>query len=505
VSILDFFRRPKPLPWLGRRPIEQFLKSWDGKTELPDDDAQERIKFVAGGMDGVFAHHGGDSKPTGTGARVAREVIRAAKRDDDRSKAALYEAAMREPAQAIADEVLSGIDGADRDSVAATARWLVRNAPDREPVKLGLFLLGASGTAGDLPLLELFARHEEFTKFAAFAAGALLEDPVDAWMRMAQRVHGWGKIDLVERIASRGAGRAEVREWLLRHGCSNFVMDEYLGHVCASAGRLHEAIAAEHVDDEMLQGMITIVLALTSESGAAADIRDYEFAEPVILHLIRHLEAHPSFASQRAAGTLLRWIDQTEGRGEEFRDVVRRRCRAIVDQLAPDELRARFYGSPQERWDAWRLAGIKGIDLWEDAFALLDASPYDSWLYQYVVASDDPMRQRRVIAFAEERLPLEQIASGPRDELGFGDDYLAHGALDMILQRMKDGDVFSERLVLAALRSPVTRNRNMALNAIEARQTVSRDVRAALAAAASIEPNAGTREQMGSLAQKFPL
>ena len=69
---------------------------------------------------------------------------------------------------------------------------------------------------------------------------------------------------------------------------------------------------------------------------------------------------------------------------------------------------------------------------------------------------------------AETLLPLEEIATGPVDELGLGRPWAAHRALDRTLQARGEHPGVGGRLLLVGLRSPVTRNRNLALTALAA-------------------------------------
>jgi hypothetical protein len=502
MRLLDFFRRT-PMPWRGRTPIAEFLRTWDRKADLPDEDPGEKIRWAAGAQDGVFSHHGGGEPDVERAKRIAREVMRAAARGDDVARARLYALVIDEPVQSLLDAVGDELvaQKADARAVAALGRWLATNAAHREPAKLGLSLLGLDGgTDGDLELLRLFARHDEFTKFAAVVAASLVPDPIDEWLEMAKHVDGWGKIALVERIVVEDGGeRAYVRDWLLRHACRNSVMDEYLAYGCAMEGRLHEALAAESIDEELLRGASQIVTALLREDSPGGNINDYEHAEEDIAALLRHLAAHPSFARQATAGDILEWIERAEERAPAFRDAVRERCRAILSTLTHAELRQRLLsGDRVENWRAWKLAPLVGVDLWDDAFTLLEREPLEQSHYYRLLTTDDPLRVRRVVAFAEEHLPLDAIATGPAEELGFGQKFAAHGCLGQVLFRMKQGDVFSPRLVLAALRSPVVRNRGGAAAAIEARlpRGVPPEVLDAVRAAEAVEPNEKTRELM---------
>jgi hypothetical protein len=73
-----------------------------------------------------------------------------------------------------------------------------------------------------------------------------------------------------------------------------------------------------------------------------------------------------------------------------------------------------------------------------------------------------------VMELAAATLPLEEIASGPADELGLGREFAPHGALVMIVQELGRFPGHGWELLRTALRSPVVNNRNMALDALEA-------------------------------------
>ena len=82
--------------------------------------------------------------------------------------------------------------------------------------------------------------------------------------------------------------------------------------------------------------------------------------------------------------------------------------------------------------------------------------------------TDDPARIDRALALAEQQIPLDQIATGPALESGLGRTYALHGELDFILSSL---DRFPRKgwpFIAAALRSPVIRNRNLAIRTLSA-------------------------------------
>jgi hypothetical protein len=110
--------------------------------------------------------------------------------------------------------------------------------------------------------------------------------------------------------------------------------------------------------------------------------------------------------------------------------------------------------------------------------------------------TDDPVRIVRVIEFAEEILPLAEIATGPADELVLGLEFKSHQALDFVLQDLQRFPGKGWILIKAGLQSPVVRNRNMALMALAAwdRKNWQEDTEFLLKKVLEREPNDETRK-----------
>jgi hypothetical protein len=74
----------------------------------------------------------------------------------------------------------------------------------------------------------------------------------------------------------------------------------------------------------------------------------------------------------------------------------------------------------------------------------------------------------RIVHLATTRLPLADIGTGPAKALGVGPEYGAHSCLDFVLQDVKRFPGRGWELIRTGLASPVVRNRNMAINALQA-------------------------------------
>lgn len=461
---------PETFPWRQGESILDAVRRWDGSGDaepvLPDEPPRDpsQIRWSAGSLEGTMTRHGlefglGEEQRQGRGirARVRRfvgrerdvpaEIVsileRLVRRPVDDERLALYRVLQNE-------DVLPNVDGVlerlarDRDllvAVAPHARWLVTEARHRAPLKFGIALLGVSGEPGDAELVKELGRHDEFTLYCSVALQHLVADPADALWEVARCANGWGKIEAVERLAPLVADRPDIRRWLLTDGCENAVMNEYLGYTCATAGGLRDALAGA-VDDALLDGACTIA-----------------------------------------------------------------RCRDILHQPHwPERLHEAFeHGERRGEWIAWRVGPLVGLDLWDAGFAKLKRDPLDDGLVFRLMHGSDRTHREQIVEWAEQHLPVEKIATGPAEHLFPAENREIDGALAFIVQEMSDGELYSERLVAAALVAPVIATRNQALNAIETqpRQAWGSSVEAALHRLTREDPNEDVRARaVGLLAER---
>lgn len=405
--------------------------------------------------------------------------------------------------------------------VAPHARRLVRESANGEALKLGILLVGLYGEASDLEMLLTLGRHEEFTLFTALAVARLVADPLPVWWRMARGLQGWGKVHLVERICDvleeTEDGHAEIRSWLLRGGCENDILPEYVACRCAIAGLLHEALTDDPPDEALIDGASLIVEALMNDEGPSEDMSDYPHGVAVVERLLSVLERRCDDVRKLSTIITIRtWLgrdfsdaaDRAQalealGWTPSCREALLRRCDAII---ARDEWRQ----TVEEAYDsddytrrrlAWSVAMCVEVDLWEKGFARLERSPLEDVLYWELLQTPELYRQRRVVAFAERNLPLAEIACGPSLEAGLGDPWRAHQCLGYILQEMRHSGLYSPALVTAGLRSPVTRVRGLAIAALEHQpvEIWGEGMSEALARSLREEPKDALRERLQSL------
>jgi hypothetical protein len=453
----------------------------DVGEKLPDDERRFKpgeLRWVSGGMDGAFGHHGGTNNNEKISKQVAELVNSISRKNELSDKIDLYNLLLD-------DSLMDFIDLALEKIVELKppidpflhnyAKWLVTKSPDRGPVKFGIAILGLISEESDLEFITLMGKHEEFTLFSAVAVTNILEKPDNILWEMAKSVDGWGRIHLVERLAN--TDRSEIKNWLVTEGYKNSVMYEYLAYTCAVSGDLHLILSKPIINIDMLNSAGEIIDALIA-GGPAESIDDYEHAASVISDYLRHIEHNAMTLDQFIiaydikeflSGSEEEWSKREKGAWEKHdRHALEKKAEKIVNkpewrQLVLDNLNT---ADEAVFWKVNRSADILKIDIWETHWKRLTDSPLDSGRWYNIMSHVNASRIDDVLNFAKQALPLDKIASGPGKELGIGKEFNAHSCLDFILQVLGQYPGKGVNLIKVGLRSPVVRNRNMSIKAL---------------------------------------
>jgi hypothetical protein len=472
---------------------------------LPDEpDLDDQIRFASGAKDGIFGHHVGASAPNRRAKQLTKSLIALLERSTRKNVEHFYQLATREPILEVADlfveEVLGASHRFDPDRFVAVARCLALSAADREAVKLGIVMLGlvTCDDSEDRESLLTLGTHDEFTLYVAVALSRRGASELTL-LELAKKVEGWGRIALVERFAE--TQEPEVKEWLLRDGYRNSVMYEYTALICAEAGGLIEALRSTEVDDQLLISAGDILRALTSGTpgpGLEAYADGTEAMELFAGHVARRPPRLEHYLH----------VDAIRRALQEF-SPARAECRAYLESSGWMDMISDGLRSDDDLTFhlADTVASMTGVDTWQVHFERVSDDPGDDSSWFRLMQQTDDTRIHQVTRFAEQRLPLAEIATGPSDALGLGSGYSAHSALDFILQDLGRFPGAGLQLICAGLRSPVVRNRNMALRAAFEWGTTRwpNELEEAISRAAAEEPCDDVRERMQRVLNGQPM
>lgn len=497
MGLMDWLkgRREKLKPASGR----SILACIEAGEDLPDEArlaATRKVPWAAGAFDGVVGHHMGPSDDDAEPKAIMKALKSYCAAPSTGTRQAMYDALIGISAVSNADKVLEAVradDKLDQGRLYEACQWLVREGTDREPVKLGLAVLGAFRQPADEPLFRTLGRHEEFTLFAAIALANVAADPEVALWELASVVTGWGRVQIIERLE--GTQNAQIKAWLLREGSTNAVMNEYTAYTCAVTGGLREALSAASVDRALLTGAGNILQALMSD-GPALTLADYEDADAAIALYLDHVARG---ASEPGSGDLLDF--HTVRMIAEARPANAARCQTIERHSRwPDLVRTGLRAADFYAFDkAVRAAEALGIDSWSERWARVQEKTLDAQRWWYIVKEKDHARFAQVVALAEATLPLAEIATGPGEEMGLGPDFVGDSCLAYVLQELGTHPGVGMKLVAAALKSRVIRTRNAAANVLEAWKGPY--LQDAVKAALKQEPDDDLRKRLANLAQ----
>ncbi|MEM7247777.1 MAG: hypothetical protein AAF533_20740 [Acidobacteriota bacterium] len=393
----------------------------------------------------------------------------------------------------------------DADRLHALALWLATRAADREPVKMAIALLGILQGYDSREVLLALGRHEELTLFVAVAVMGTEQDAEPLLWDLAKSVNGWGRIQVVERLAD--TTNPAIKRWMLTEGYRNSIMYEYLACTCAVAGELHVALEAGPADEELLAGAGEIIQALVQEGGPTGGIEDYEHGPQALESYLKHLPEEPRGLGQfLVLATIRQFLESREeaGGSETWPEPLVSRLSANLctrlQHQAWREMTERGLESSDRRVlaEATEAAKHLEIDTWDRYYARLEAGG-DDW--HHVMQSDQESRIRRVVSLAESTLPLDEIATGPDTKRGLGKEFRHHAALDFVLQDLDRFPGLGLPLIHAGMQSPVVRNRHGAIRALSAwdRAAWPAETATHVEACLQAEPDHGVREAFEEL------
>jgi hypothetical protein len=484
---------------------------------LPDEasPANTKLRWAPGALDGAFGHHVGREDDICSAQNVAEALVKACRRPTRRRLRSLHGALVEAEALAIVDLLIEELTRLQPDinAVRRVGLWLATTSPNRGPVKIGLALLGVTGVEGHVDVIRTLGAHDEFTLYAATALQNGLKDPDSELWALAASVDGWGRIHCVERL--RNTEDPQIRSWLLREGYKNSVMYEYTAFIAAETGGLLAALEQQPVDRALLTAAGEILSALI-EGGPAEDIDDYaDGADAIERYLTLMQPRAESLDDYRAVAAIRdfvgadeRWEVDRPGWSVSRREAFHATCLEILGQPHWHDRVSAVLKPDASDWDIFRARTVArdlGIDTFEVTFRRIEQDPLGSdWYEAWRDADTD--RARRLAELARTRLPLTEIASGPGDELGLGPEWNAHSALGLSLQALRDHPGIGGDLLIIGLQSPVTRNRNMALNALQEWPAESwpLEARGLIEVAATADPNEQTRELAGRVLSGEP-
>lgn len=523
----DIFGNKEPIEfkeWRTDNSIFKFLSSqlnYQGNLsetahELPDEKKDdEKIRFAAGLIDAMFGADDSDDSQKRI-IELSKHIKKIAIKGDKISEQEFYRLITENDGViGIIDEFLQTVVNQSlpiQPHLFNYAKDLATKTDKRNAVKFGIAILGLCQNKSVLKDIKIIGLHDEFTVYSTIAIANLSDNAENDLWELAQKVDGWGKIQVVDRLA-KSELREPIKDWLILEGYKNSIMYEYLAYTCATSGELHKKLESEQIEHKLFKSSSEIIEALIAIGGPAEDITTYPFASQVIQDFVKHAKKHAKDISDFNALYKIKdfLTELQKDIGEQKKngwnqDIIANCIIEIVGILNSGDWKVVTYEGLQSNdnviyWNAKQSAEKLGIDLWETVWARLKEKPIDSSSWYDVTHYCKPEHSNEIIDFALKHLPFDELATGVKDSNGFGDNYNKHASLEYATILLENYPNKGEKIILTALKSPVTRNRNMAIKVLDKwkQENWSSEIEKEIRHLREIEPNKDTKENIERL------
>lgn len=427
---------------------------------LPDDFnldefEQERgqIRMADGAWDGIAIYHmASPDLPGDIDERIGNVVDLASAGAYERADEACSSLVDEFRAIAIIDQVEGYVHAHAREIDAeALFHYAMRTlllSRDVELLKIGFELLEVFGEPDDevKDVARLLGLSDEFAIFAVFNMMDWHDGNQEVF-ELAKKVRGWGRIHAIAKLEPE---TAEIRDWLFFEGVDNEVVPAYSALECYEksgfASRMKQPLNARE-----FTAAGTIVDTLLDE-GPVPGISALDDSQGALQAYIGHAAQHDLDLDDLYTVFHIRAYADHEGFGKTAQD-----CDGLLGLPAS---RAKVEEAVA-RGEAISLADYLGIPYCEALLAAMQAD-FDGQYTRIGWLLDDDSYVDRALDLVREKVPLDSMEEGPRDEIGFGFDYDLNIKLDFVLQSLREHLLAGEDIVSKALMSPTVRNRAMA-------------------------------------------
>lgn len=447
--------------------IEEIIKK---EGQLPENfEAEERnyaddeLRFAPGALEGILGHHssgeGGKTEFLTTLKKYIAMTEQEAMENFEEEVAKDFKAATE--GQSIIEGIIENKQEYPAGRVFSIAFHFVENGRKVETVKLGLCLLRLFDVSEEeriRDLLEILGYCEDFTDYVIDNTALWKEDKrQDLYFKLAKKLHGWGKINVVEMLE---ADTEEKKEWILCHGCKNSILYAYLGGVCAIKSDLYERLKQGNLTEEQMRGASDIMDGLI-DVGPCNSMKEMENPVDLTLSYIEELKNHK--IDLVYIDLLYRLAEYFKNEEYEEEDIINAKVKEITDtvdirQMVIENIKDNSYMSIQ-------IANACNIDLSGQILELIRENFSKHFNLCYYLLE----REKYVDEFFElcdEKINEEDYPKGMGKSFGFGKPENGTVSLDMAVQHLDRFPLKGKKMIKISINSPITRWRNMAAKAM---------------------------------------
>lgn len=421
---------------------------------LPSDKSENKIRFADGARDGIAVYHMGHADISQESMSKLDELMHNVSDGDLKLGAAgLCEFAKNNTALNAIDDferfIYDNTDWIDPNNLHSFAEKCLMS-DDANIVKYGMEMIEVFSEPNESikEIIRTLGLSDEFTLFAIFNmqhwSGAN-----DEIFRLAQKVHGWGRVHAVKYLEP---ANEEIKVWLLKEGVKNNIMPEYSALEVYNKAGVRELLKGELTDDAI--SSVVLIIGSMLYEGPVCGISAVEDADTMLLELLEQVKRHR--LGLDICETVYHIIS------DERSDEVNSLCRQILNS---DEAREIVIGALNEG-KGIELAKYLNIDYAVPLYWHIAADFENGCSSCGSLMSNDDYREK-VLELFRRNLSMDEMISEPTDCMGLGAEYQNYSRLMFAIQELKPYPLCGADLVELGLRSPVVNNRNMALRVLD--------------------------------------
>lgn len=453
------------------QPLYEQIREAVADGELPESFSLKKpekqgnqLRFVDGGWDGIVMYHmSSGEQDVGELCKVLTKCVEGKPKEAMRLLEDFFNPEERRAMLHYIDNmqqwVIENQENLDINCLYTFSMELITQSCNPECVKFGLSFLELLTVETDEEICDIvrtLGLSDEFTLYSMYILRKR-EDGNEQLFRLARKVHGWGRVFLVEELKP---DTEEIRKWLLEDGWRNEVMADYSALPCAQKGGLAQLLEQPSLTGREYEIARDLIGALLPE-GPAAGLSGMENKESLIeRYLVLCLSMAQTITDFTTVEQVKQYLENAEW---EDKEKLLSQCTAILDSdKCLDTVRRAV-----EEGEGYELAKHLGLDYAKAVFDKI-TEDFEKSYHLIDLLMPDGIYLDELIALFGSRLPLKEMATGPADEMGLGQEWKQFSILCYMLQFLKPFPGKGEELVLCGLNAPVINNRNMALNVLEA-------------------------------------
>ena len=434
----------------------------DSGFSLPDEVVgRSPLRLAPGAFDGMCIYHMGHHELDEDGARQMIAALKAAAKgsfsEADRS---FCEWTKEYRAVCYIDDLQKCVIAHEKEldpvNVYHVALSMLIDSDHIECVKIGLELMELFGEPEERvkDIIRALGLYDEFTVFAVWNMMVWKNGNMEIFS-LAQKTHSWGRIHAIERLEPETDA---IRHWLMTEGTANEVVNAYSALTCWKKSRAESVLFGDPTPDEF-DGIITLIEGLLDE-GPVPGISALENAENILL---RFLEIAPEYDLDVNDYDLILFISEWA----EDEEVDLSSVAGAAESILHSPSCTAAIKKAVKEGSGLQLAEKLDIPF-RDQLLVSMQNDFDEHYFEVQYLMNDPDYLEPVLKLFHEKLPLDEMKGDPTDDPCIGKEYEDFDKLQYLIQELDDKPLVGQEFIMAALESPVHRNRYRALMVLKA-------------------------------------